>query len=198
MILGGLWHGAGWTFIVWGAMHGVFLVINHAWRAVVGVSTGPSSWVSRGASRGLTFAAVVFGWAMFRAEDLDAACNMFEAMIGNNGVALRAHYFGLLGPLGPVLADLGVRFEEDLMMVGSRAGASMIAMLVMVWFMPNTQQIMARYRPALETCVGQIKRPRFSLLAWRPTVGWAVIIGGMAVVSVVFASRVNEFLYYQF
>ncbi len=84
------------------------------------------------------------------------------------------------------------------MMVGSRAGASMIAMLVMVWFMPNTQQIMARYRPALETCVGQIKRPRFSLLAWRPTVGWAVIIGGMAVVSVVFASRVNEFLYYQF
>lgn len=198
MVLGGLWHGAGWTFVAWGAMHGTFLIVNHAWRALVGVSAEPSSWLSRGASRLLTFTAVVFAWAMFRADDLIAAQNMFEAMVGINGVALRTHYFGLLGPLGPVLADIGVRFEEDLMMVGNRAGIAMVAMLVVVWFMPNTQQIMGRYRPALETYFNEINRSRLRLFAWRPTVVWGVIVGGMAVVSVLFASRVNEFLYYQF
>ena len=34
MVLGGLWHGAGWTFVIWGALHGLYLVVNHAWRAL--------------------------------------------------------------------------------------------------------------------------------------------------------------------
>ena len=34
MLLGGLWHGAGWTFVVWGGLHGIYLVINHVWHAL--------------------------------------------------------------------------------------------------------------------------------------------------------------------
>ena len=47
MLLGGLWHGAGWTFVIWGGLHGIFLVINHAWhglRRALGHDLARSTW----------------------------------------------------------------------------------------------------------------------------------------------------------
>ena len=65
MVLGGLWHGAAWTFVLWGAFHGAMLVTEHALDGRVGRVT-PSwvRWVG-------TFAAVCFGWILFRSVDLD-------------------------------------------------------------------------------------------------------------------------------
>ena len=74
MLLGGLWHGASWNFLIWGGLHGVYLLINHAWRRFVGVSPGPF------AGGALTFLAVLIGWVFFSAADLPTAQRILTAM----------------------------------------------------------------------------------------------------------------------
>jgi alginate O-acetyltransferase complex protein AlgI len=77
MLLGGLWHGAGWTFVVWGGLHGLYLVINHLWRGRLGARRMPAAL-----ARLLTFLAVLFAWVVFRAADLPAALRLWSAMLG--------------------------------------------------------------------------------------------------------------------
>lgn len=89
MLIGGLWHGAGWGFVVWGGLHGLFLVVNHAWRQrrSAARTTNPKLVASL-ASGALTFLAVTLAWAFFRASDLDAAFQLLAAAGGAHGVAL--------------------------------------------------------------------------------------------------------------
>jgi alginate O-acetyltransferase complex protein AlgI len=74
MLLGGLWHGASWNFLIWGALHGCYLLFNHAWRSLVGISPGPL------AGGLLTFLAVMVGWVFFRSANLATAQGMLTAM----------------------------------------------------------------------------------------------------------------------
>jgi len=85
MVLGGLWHGASWTFVVWGALHGFYLVVNHVWRRLRGAAhhTGPAQ---RAASWLLTFVAVCFAWVFFRAGSFGDATQILRGMVGLNGV----------------------------------------------------------------------------------------------------------------
>ncbi len=80
MFLGGLWHGADWTFIVWGLYHGVLLAGYQLLRK--------RGWVpgSVALSRAITFLMVVFGWVFFRSETLPKAAHILAAMFGANGV----------------------------------------------------------------------------------------------------------------
>jgi alginate O-acetyltransferase complex protein AlgI len=81
MLLGGLWHGAGWTFILWGALHGLYLVSQHVYDWLRGPALPrPLCWA-------LTFVLVVIAWVPFRAPDLATSFQFFAAMLGNNGVA---------------------------------------------------------------------------------------------------------------
>src|SRR5216684_181793 len=88
MLLGGLWHGADWTFIVWGGLHGLYLAINHAWQAIF---TGPGNRLSRFTGWAVTFIAVVVGWVFFRADSLETTFGMMQSMFGGNGIPLPAH-----------------------------------------------------------------------------------------------------------
>ena len=73
MVIIGLWHGAGWTFVLWGALHGFYLMINHGWRRVqIKIPT----FVSRGG----TFLAVVVAWVFFRAESIGAGWQVLLTM----------------------------------------------------------------------------------------------------------------------
>jgi alginate O-acetyltransferase complex protein AlgI len=83
MLLGGLWHGASWTFVVWGALHGAGLVINHLWRARFGKQ--PRGRTGRWAGAALTFAWVTLAWVVFRAESLEVAGALYRGMAGLNG-----------------------------------------------------------------------------------------------------------------
>ena len=79
MVLGGLWHGAAWTFVIWGSLHGVYLLMNHLWiNAFPAGISGPTwkafSWI-------LTFIAVVTAWVFFRAETLPAAWAILEGIL---------------------------------------------------------------------------------------------------------------------
>jgi alginate O-acetyltransferase complex protein AlgI len=82
MLLGGLWHGAGWTFILWGGLHGLYLVANHAFRrARQGWGFAPSSSAfTRALARATTLAAVGFAWIFFRADDPGSALAMIRAL----------------------------------------------------------------------------------------------------------------------
>ena len=75
MLLGGLWHGAGWGFIVWGALHGIYLIINHFCRYI-----RLSVIIPKPLSIGITFFAVVVAWVFFRATTLDGASNVLVSM----------------------------------------------------------------------------------------------------------------------
>ncbi|WGG49129.1 MBOAT family O-acyltransferase [Rugamonas sp. DEMB1] len=79
MLLGGLWHGANWTFLVWGALHGGYLIVNHALRHLLG---GRDGALLRASGAAATFTAVVFGWVFFRAGSLDVALALTRAMLG--------------------------------------------------------------------------------------------------------------------
>ena len=85
MVLGGLWHGAGWTFVVWGALHGLYLMVNHGFRAAVG-AVRHHRWAElaayRHASWALTLLAVLVAWVFFRAESLAGAVRVLTAMVG--------------------------------------------------------------------------------------------------------------------
>jgi alginate O-acetyltransferase complex protein AlgI len=84
MLLGGLWHGASWTFVVWGALHGGYLLVNHAWRGAVRRRPLPGTAAARlGTFCGgaLTFLAVVIAWVFFRATTFAGAAGMLSGMV---------------------------------------------------------------------------------------------------------------------
>jgi hypothetical protein len=78
MGLCGLWHGAGWTFIVWGLMHGAGLIVCRTWQRNAVPLPEPLGWV-------LTMLFVLAGWVLFRSPDFSAASNMLVGMAGLSG-----------------------------------------------------------------------------------------------------------------
>ncbi len=83
MLLGGLWHGANWTFVVWGGLHGVALAVNHLWSGAGFRLPKPLSWA-------LTMLFVVLTWVLFRAAGFSAAADVLRSMAGLNGHAMPA------------------------------------------------------------------------------------------------------------
>jgi len=82
MFIGGLWHGAAWTFVVWGLIHGMLLVIERGLKALTGDAAWTRTFLVRfGLGLG-TFAAVCFAWAFFRAADFSTATRIVRAMAG--------------------------------------------------------------------------------------------------------------------
>src|SRR5712672_4085990 len=84
MFLGGLWHGAAWTFVIWGLLHGSYLVIEHASRALI----GERAWTENFAVKLLlgltTYGAVCLAWVFFRASDFTIATRMLQGMFGGH------------------------------------------------------------------------------------------------------------------
>lgn len=84
MLLGGLWHGANWTFVIWGALHGSYLIINHGWSALrerLGLPALPAPL-----ALAITLLAVVLAWVPFRADNLSTTLDIWQAMLGLHGL----------------------------------------------------------------------------------------------------------------
>lgn len=196
MLLGGLWHGAGWTFVLWGALHGVYLAINHGWRELtgrLGVDPGRSTLPGRMVATLLTFVAVVVGWVLFRATDVAAAVAILRAMAGLDGVALPPGLHDRLGGASGWLAGLGVAFDLRPGYFSLQAAAWILALLAAAWSLPNTQELMAAWRPGL----GAEAKPG-SRLVFRMHPVIAIGLGVVTLVSLFHMSRQSEFLYFQF
>jgi len=201
MLLGGLWHGAGWTFVLWGGLHGVYLVINHSWRILYGYRKRSNlsvfiAWV-------ITMLAVVAAWVPFRAESMDSASNILFAMAGGNKISLPSSMAGIFGNTmqsltGNIFIFEGM-FNHDIFGIYPKKGfAWVISLLCAVIFLPSTQQIMHRYRPALVTYEGAIPKLRYLWMGWRPAVPWALFIAGIFIFSVISLTGKSEFLYFHF
>ncbi|HYM03974.1 MAG TPA: MBOAT family protein [Stellaceae bacterium] len=169
MLLGGLWHGAGWTFILWGALHGTYLVLNHLWRALGRRDAAPSAF-ALAIGRALTFLAVLVGWVLFRADDVSSAFALLRAMTGLDGVA----------------ASGVIDHQAAFLLI--------VPLLLFVWLAPNMPELTG-YDPR----PGQRSlRTAPARLAWRPSPRWALALGSLLAASLLSLSRVSEFLYFQF
>jgi len=131
MLLGGLWHGAGWTFVIWGVLHGVYLTINHLWHEQVTTKlpfTFPV-WLSATVGGTITFVAVVAAWVMFRAYDLSSASLMLNAMFGIESRPIT--FFDVTHGKLLITSDMSGKSFVELL----------IPSLLWVWLLPNSSRI---------------------------------------------------------
>jgi alginate O-acetyltransferase complex protein AlgI len=176
MLLGGIWHGAGWTFAIWGALHGLYLILNHAWRHLLGERT--YGIFGRLACHIVTFLAVVAAWVFFRAPSVSVALVILKGMAGlNNSPGLS----GLLVEPFP------------------KAGFAAIAFgLFVVFTLPNTQQILAAFRPGFSPFDRSYAHPSGRWHIARLSPAWGIIVGIVFFLALTRMSHVTEFIYYQF
>lgn len=198
MLLGGLWHGAGWTFVLWGALHGIYLMINHAWRWLVQkahLKSYNNSFLGSIIARAVTFIAVVVGWVFFRSTSMQGALSMVHGLFGMNGISWPAQEASQLGSLTHWFVSMGGRIENLSYFTGSKDLVMTVVMLTIVWAAPNTTQIMHGHNPALNA---EKLLTGHRGIRWRPTYSWLVLMTIIATACILNLAQVSEFLYFQF
>lgn len=200
MLLGGMWHGAGWNFVIWGGIHGIYLIANHAWqdiRARLGWRDGGRADIISGVF--LTFFFVNIAWVFFRAPDVATATSVLYGMFGGNGAAIPEALLARVDALRPLANALHI---------GTFLGGGSVFVMNFIWVLvgisiafclPNTQEVMRRFEPALLDS-RQSTRPAFALfpIMWRPSTKWAITMGLAAAACGLSLTRPTEFLYFQF
>ncbi|MDH4229346.1 MAG: MBOAT family protein [Nitrospirota bacterium] len=188
-LLGGLWHGAGWTFVFWGFLHGLASTVHRVWTRLGGRLPVVAAWL-------VTFLFVNFAWVFFRAKEWADATRVIKAMFGMGAPLGGLYPSGALAHLGPTpevmqnlgklvgllmhrpgttLTDLGVAAAPYVMLVLLLASTLACAVA------PNSHAIAARFRPTLRG-------------AW----GWGLALGAIALYVVMDRNRVTEFIYFGF
>jgi len=170
MVLCGLWHGAAWSFVVWGAIHGVLLVVHVLYRRVGPALPEPLAWA-------LTLFVVVLAWVPFRAADLPTAWSFALALSGANGVALPAMIVDFVPGLGGIVDAVPVlRFLGD---ARTLSFPEVTVCLILGW-------LLVLVPPHLHTWSERAR-------------GWALTAGfAFTVQALFFAPHVSPFLYFQF
>jgi len=190
MLLGGLWHGAGWTFIAWGGLHGLYLIVNHGWQAVKpSLKLRAGAKIAKTLSVLTTFMAVVVAWVFFRSDSISSAISMLSSMFALYGGTSSPETYGFI---------TGVDFNEAL--------KSIFLCIILIWFLPNTSEIFSIYKPTWDqfsiTKPQPIPSPERKTLfiQWKLTRINAFILGGVFSIIILYmaASKTSEFLYFQF
>ena len=187
-LLIGIWHGAGWTFVVFGLMHATYVLVNEIWRERRKLANRarrkaklPPRTLGRGEIIGyhvLTLICVAFANVVFRARDVADAWTVSKAMLGASG------------GIGTLMAGTAVSIE---------LAAVIAASIVLVAFFPNAQQIMASYRPAVNFADWrEVNHPPL-MWRWRPNTLGIVFAGVALFAGVMFVQRgAAVFLYFNF
>lgn len=211
MLLGGLWHGANWTFAVWGGVHGAMLTINHAWSA----TQLSRHWIFHTTpayvmSVAITFIAVTLAWVPFRAPSFTDARKMLGYLFGDPLSAdfwlswarsISAQFATVWKP-----AKIGAWFKAPELwppmlpadyLAGSAlpAGLLLLVAAIATFALPNTYQFFARFDPALWS--DESHRPDRAMFA-SLNARVAIVLSAMFVLSILGLSRVSPFLYFQF
>ncbi len=178
MLLGGLWHGAGWTFVIWGGLHGFYLVVNHGWQALRARFPGrhPKRTTVLGTALAVvtTFLSVVIAWVFFRATSLDAALRILDAMFQFRG-----------------MTEGWGRIERLAAFGEARQWGWIVALLFVAWALPNSQTIITGLHEAIR--MASERRGKWASFALGAI---AVLVGVLAIIN---GSRgVSEFIYFNF
>jgi D-alanyl-lipoteichoic acid acyltransferase DltB (MBOAT superfamily) len=185
MLLGGLWHGASWTFVVWGGLHGLYLLIDHGWRDHV--QRNRRHALPRPVAHALTLLAVMFAWIFFASPDFASAVSVLAGITGHNGWL----------PEAKVVEVAGTVTQVDPVIVIRRAApyAALAAGALLALFAPNSQQIVdgsAEVHPRPATRGWSLR------LGFTPNAATGVLAAAAFLVAVSLMARVREFVYFQF
>lgn len=194
MLLGGLWHGAGWTFVIWGGLHGFYLVVNHLWRGVPFYARVAALGYYSYSAWALTLLAVVFSWVFFRAGSLDAAWLLVNSMVGLNGIDLPRT---LAQPLGDMLSGVAT-FDGFFPNVDANWYLAMVLSLTaaaLALFGPNVFDL---FHGELQGRMNARVPYRGKSMVWKPSGIWAGFSGAMIAYCLLSLSEPSEFLYFQF
>lgn len=169
MTLIGFWHGAGWTFIVWGAMHGIMLMINHQWRRIDIALPRFVCW-------GGTFVFIVVAWVFFRSADLSTALKILSAMTDVHQVVFPdteafTRYLSVLQPYGVTFTMW--QHPEKL----NHILWQVVAVFIITLALPNPIKIMEKFKPN-----------------W----GWFILTLALLLITLYKMDTYTEFLYFQF
>ncbi len=172
-LVAGIWHGAGWTFIIYGLIHGVAIALCLGWSRLVGRSMpAVAGWV-------LTMSVVVSALVVFRASNLETAANILSGMWS----------FGAFAQATPGAAF--VTYDSKI------ACSLAIVFGAIVLLMPNSQQILHKYVVSSDPLPPSAALEA-GLLSWRPTFGSSIAVGLLVSVAIGSIGAGSVFLYYQF
>ncbi len=197
MLIGGLWHGAAWTFVVWGALHGAYLVVCHGWNALVdgykrcprfGLFMKPFAYV-------ITFLCIAVSMVLFRADSLSAVWLIFKGLCGVHGIFIDPEehsFYAWLTALGlPVeYSPYAIRFvDKDVL-------HHLLLVYGIIWLMPNVAQIFAAQHPSITG--GDMARAHPTRIQWQANLRWSILVACLLLVSLMSLNNVSEFLYFRF
>jgi hypothetical protein len=182
--------------VAWGALHGIYLMINHLWRSLLARCNIRQIVTSTGyriTAFLLTYFAVIVAWVFFRAETFPAALSILRSMLGLNGISLP-----------PALAPYAGVFDGSKLIIfqgagiqgGSQAVFWIITTMLITLTFPNTQQLMRRW------LINPINPdiPYRGSFSWQPNLRYALLLSFVAAAALimVIVGRSSEFLYFQF
>lgn len=178
MLIGGIWHGAAWTFIFWGGLHGFYLIINHLWRSLKEqfMPGWKGNFVTKFISILVTFIAVVVGWVFFRAETFSTSMHFLQVM------------FSLDPNIGQCFSDQQV-YDLSILLV---------SLSLIVFFCPNTQELFVASSTSIPTKQAHLLVFGLTILRWQYSSYQAFYCALLTVLSLLALGHVNEFLYYKF
>ncbi len=169
-LIGGIWHGAGWTFILWGALHGTAIVLYRLWKKFNLTLPRLFSWI-------ITINFINITWIFFRAKNIDEALRIIKGMFGFNGITFPSKLEKLV-----ILKHIGVKFGplqnysfSDYLII-----LAMIQAIIIVLLTKNSQELTYNFRPTLTYTIASLALFTFPIL------------------SLIYFSSSTEFLYYQF
>ena len=138
-LLGGIWHGAGWTFVFWGAMHGFALVIHRVWQKLGFKMNSMLAWF-------ITFNFLNIAWVFFRAINFEAAIKVLKGMFTGELIlpASLTHYVDDIKELGFTLGHWSVLYKNE-----TYIGASLMAAFFIILVLPNSMQLKDKFKPNL-------------------------------------------------
>ncbi len=167
-IIGGLWHGAGWTFIFWGFLHGTALVAHRVWKKLGFTMNSVLAWF-------ITFNFINISWVFFRAKEWDDALKVLTGMFGLSGIMLPEKWASTLTFLSGYNIKFGTVFQD---IAGQdKTITFIVAAFIMILYFKNSMEHGDNFKPTYKYLI-------FTLV--------------MLLISISMFSQVSEFLYFNF
>lgn len=168
-LIGGLWHGASWMFVIWGALHGAAIVIHRIWKDLGLRMWGWLGWL-------ITFNFVNIAWVFFRAKDFEAVKKVLGGMVGMGGVVLPDKLAGKLAFLSGYRVEFGAwlqAFEPT----GMKSILLMFLFTTAILALRNSQEWSKKIKPSLS---------------------YQFVTAMLLAIGILSLSKISQFLYFQF